>query len=53
MDTTLILYCAFSYLFVLGKLTEIEGNTGDGFGIKGLVAFLLAPFVMPFYLGSK
>lgn len=53
MDTTLILYCAFSYLFMLGRITEIYNTNGGGFDKTGLAMLLLSPLFMPFYLGSK
>lgn len=47
------LYCAFSYLFMMGRMADLYNANGTGFDKPGLIMFLLSPISMPFYLGGK
>lgn len=49
MDTTLILYCAFSYLFMLGVAFD---TWGDYSHVVIVIGVLIAPITFPLIAGS-
>jgi len=49
----LIIYLSFSYLFALGAITKLLTNGDEINPFAMMVAFILAPIVLPFRLGQK